>query len=201
MGSGSSSAVAMQKKQDAQARERLRKRPPEKQRPVRDQATLFAKEKQENRIVPPQDDIKVKKKKVKVPDPRNARPLLKMPGYVDSKVAAQRKAAEEEVKRKFLEKEELMQGRLMSMGIKKEVIDHVDAEVQARRRQRRKEAHKCRIKKNNRRGSRNDDVLCLALRAAMAYARPASVPAQVASTKEVGRGKGSSRRKDVSVRI
>lgn len=154
MGGGSSAHALsdpkkIQKQQAAQAYARVRKTPPEKVRPTRDRATLFAKERQEHHVVPPQDDIKVQKKKVKVPDPRNSRPLLQMPGYVDSKVAAQRRQVEEEVKKTALAKEEAMQGRLMSMGIKQEVIKHMDQEVNARRdpRKRRKDMYKGRIKK------------------------------------------------------
>lgn len=154
MGGGSSAHALsdpkkMQKQQAAQAYARVRKMPPEKTRPTRDRATLFAKERQEHHVVPPQDDIRVQKKKVKVADPRNSRPLLQMPGYVDSKVAAQRRLVEEEVKQNALAKEEAMQGRLISMGIGQEVIKHMDQEVNARRdpRKRRKDMYKVRIKK------------------------------------------------------
>lgn len=154
MGGGSSAHALsdpkkIQKQQAAQAYARVRKMPPEKTRPTRDRATLFAKERQEHHVVPPQDDIRVQKKKVKVADPRNSRPLLQMPGYVDSKVAAQRRLVEEEVKQNALAKEEAMQGRLISMGIGQEVIKHMDQEVNARRdpRKRRKDMYKVRIKK------------------------------------------------------
>eukprot|EP00930_Biecheleria_cincta_P001573 TRINITY_DN102707_c0_g1_i1.p1 TRINITY_DN102707_c0_g1~~TRINITY_DN102707_c0_g1_i1.p1 ORF type:complete len:391 (-),score=74.21 TRINITY_DN102707_c0_g1_i1:199-1371(-) len=152
MGGGSSAHAIVDPKrienqEAAQAYAKLRKPPPEKQIVVRDRATLFAAERVESQLMPPEDTSK--KSKVKVRDPRNWRPLLQMPGYVDAKVAAQRRMVEEDVKRKHFEKEEAMKGRMISMGVSKEVIDRVDQEVNARRAtgKRQKQAPKGRMKK------------------------------------------------------